>query len=136
MLRVLVIDSLVSTCIHACIVTKTTQEYIAVITISQYQAYPSQPIQSNNASFRSNLHSHTVRPPQAHSNHFNTQDKDLLGLDTSPVNINILQDYQALNPDRDTSMLLLSGFSTGFLFKLHWFKTPITTQGHEICRFS
>lgn len=38
------------------------------------------------------------------------------GLGTSLVKIDILQDYLALYPDKDTTMLLSSGFSTGFFF--------------------
>lgn len=69
---------------------------------------PSQPIQSNNAPF---VPACTITPsahanhfkPQAHANHFNIQHKDLWGLGTSPVKINILQDYLARYPDRDTA---------------------------------
>lgn len=63
--------------------------------------------------------------PQAHANHFNTQDKHLWGLGTSPVKISILQDYLALYPDRDTAMLLLSGFSTGFYLNYTGLRLPL-----------
>lgn len=142
-LRVLVVDSLVSTCIHACIVTKTTQECIAGHCIHHNKSIPGiTPLNQSNQITRPFVPACTITPsahanhfkPQAHANHFNIQDKDLWGLGTSPVKINILQDYLARYPDRDTAMLLLSGFSTGVFFKLPLFKTPITTQEHEICR--
>lgn len=133
-LRVLVVDSIVFTCIHACIVTKTTQEYIAGHCSHHNQSIPGiTPLNQSNQITRPFVPACTITPsahanhfkPQAHANLFNIQHKDLWGLGTSPVKINILQDYLARYPDGDTAMLLLSGFSTCFYLNYTGLRLPL-----------
>lgn len=99
LLRVLVVDNLVSTRIHACIVTKTTQEYIAGHCSHHNQSIPViTPLSQTNQITFPFVPTCTITAPayakyfkpQVHANYFTTQDKDLWGLGISPVKINIL----------------------------------------------
>lgn len=97
-LRVLVVTSLFSTCIHACTVTKTTQEYIAGHCSHHNQSIPG--ITPLNQTYQITFPFVPTSPitASAHANHLKPQALWHI------FKINILQDYLALYPDRDNAI--------------------------------